>query len=397
MNNFKKKEKGITLIALVITIIVLLILAGVAISMLAGDNGILRQAAKAKSDTEDGERNDLEALDSYESVINEKTGNTPTVTEPPITAVSVNTKYQDGDKVAVIPRKFKVSGIIEEQKIDNGLVIIAPDESQFVWVPVDDINTMYETQTVTQIDGTKKEIKVGKLYESVNDLISWKENDGAREPSILKSTELGDAVPESKYSDKGIGLLKNIVKLEGETDNEILAKWEKQLQDEFDEMIKSVEKNKGFYIARYENSLKEQNGEKIIQSVKEKQTATAAKNSCNTWYGLYQKNKEYSKKNILTNIVGSSMIWESQYDQMIKWMNNVNPGVATGKIGDNRNKGTGTSVGTTGTADKDVINNVYDLYGNAYEWTLGAYGTFKRLARRRKFQSRCNALCLQSN
>ena len=48
MINKLKESIGITLIALVITIIVLLILAGVAISMLAGDNGILRQAVKAK-------------------------------------------------------------------------------------------------------------------------------------------------------------------------------------------------------------------------------------------------------------------------------------------------------------------------------------------------------------
>ncbi|MCI9063070.1 MAG: hypothetical protein HFJ17_00440 [Clostridia bacterium] len=47
-----KNNKGITLIALVITIIVLLILAGVAISMLAGENGILRQAGKSKENTE---------------------------------------------------------------------------------------------------------------------------------------------------------------------------------------------------------------------------------------------------------------------------------------------------------------------------------------------------------
>ena len=47
-----KKEKGITLIALVITIIVLLILAAVSITMLTGENGILSQAQKAKSDTE---------------------------------------------------------------------------------------------------------------------------------------------------------------------------------------------------------------------------------------------------------------------------------------------------------------------------------------------------------
>ena len=47
-----RNVKGITLIALVITIIVLLILAGVAISMLSGENGILTKAGTAKTDTQ---------------------------------------------------------------------------------------------------------------------------------------------------------------------------------------------------------------------------------------------------------------------------------------------------------------------------------------------------------
>lgn len=46
-----KNQKGITLIALVITIIVLLILAGVSIAMLTGPNGLLTRANDAKSDT----------------------------------------------------------------------------------------------------------------------------------------------------------------------------------------------------------------------------------------------------------------------------------------------------------------------------------------------------------
>ena len=47
-----KQKKGITLIALVITIIVLLILAGISISMLSGDNSILQKATEAKTDTD---------------------------------------------------------------------------------------------------------------------------------------------------------------------------------------------------------------------------------------------------------------------------------------------------------------------------------------------------------
>lgn len=48
-------NKGITLIALIITIIVLLILAGVSIAMLTGDNGILKQAQRAKTETENAQ------------------------------------------------------------------------------------------------------------------------------------------------------------------------------------------------------------------------------------------------------------------------------------------------------------------------------------------------------
>ena len=51
----RKKERGITLIALVITIIVLLILAGISIAMLSGDNGILNRAVQAKEATRGGE------------------------------------------------------------------------------------------------------------------------------------------------------------------------------------------------------------------------------------------------------------------------------------------------------------------------------------------------------
>ena len=65
-----KRNKGITLIALVITIIVLLILAGVAISMLSGENGILRKAAEAKTKTEEAQKEESTTLldmeiDSY--------------------------------------------------------------------------------------------------------------------------------------------------------------------------------------------------------------------------------------------------------------------------------------------------------------------------------------------
>ena len=69
-----KKNKGITLIALVITIIVLLIIAGVSIAMLTGENGILIQAIKAKENTEQAAKNEAAALNSIEDYLNEHTG-----------------------------------------------------------------------------------------------------------------------------------------------------------------------------------------------------------------------------------------------------------------------------------------------------------------------------------
>ena len=66
-----KNEAGITLIALTITIIVLLILAGVTISALSGDNGILQNAARAKEETEQAEKDEKEKLGNMEDTINE--------------------------------------------------------------------------------------------------------------------------------------------------------------------------------------------------------------------------------------------------------------------------------------------------------------------------------------
>ena len=69
-----RKEKGITLIALVITIIVLLILAGVTIATLTGDNGILTRATEAKNKTEQAQKDEENILNSYEDKLNEYTG-----------------------------------------------------------------------------------------------------------------------------------------------------------------------------------------------------------------------------------------------------------------------------------------------------------------------------------
>lgn len=83
-----RNQKGITLVALVVTIIVLLILAGVSITMVAGDNGIATKAKKAASQTDIGNAQDALNMaiseaqaDYYESFAEGNTASLPTVSE----------------------------------------------------------------------------------------------------------------------------------------------------------------------------------------------------------------------------------------------------------------------------------------------------------------------------
>ena len=68
-----KKEKGITLVALVVTIIVLLILAGVAINLTIGQNGIFTRAQNATKAWDEASTNESEQMndftDTYDEVV----------------------------------------------------------------------------------------------------------------------------------------------------------------------------------------------------------------------------------------------------------------------------------------------------------------------------------------
>ena len=106
-----KRNKGITLIALVVTIIVLLILAGVSINMLTGQNGILNRASEAKEKTENAQTEELVELGVMSSIgtdglidLNklkteiESQGGKVTGTTFPVTVTIGNSSYQIDQK-----------------------------------------------------------------------------------------------------------------------------------------------------------------------------------------------------------------------------------------------------------------------------------------------------------
>ena len=93
-----KKQEGITLIALVITIIVLLILAAVTINALSGDNGILKRASEAKKGTNQSNVEEVTKL-SINGLITDKLGDTSTIT-PEVLADRINKDYNRTDVTA---------------------------------------------------------------------------------------------------------------------------------------------------------------------------------------------------------------------------------------------------------------------------------------------------------
>lgn len=97
----KEREKGITLIALVITIIILLILAGVSISALTG-SGLFKNAKEAEQKSENVQAEENSILKDYESAVNEYLSGTEgsSPEEKPVTLAS---KVKIGDYVKYIP------------------------------------------------------------------------------------------------------------------------------------------------------------------------------------------------------------------------------------------------------------------------------------------------------
>ena len=71
----KENQKGITLLALVITIIVLLILAGITISAITGDNGIIGNAGRVKEETEIANEKEIIEKATVQAMGNNKYGN----------------------------------------------------------------------------------------------------------------------------------------------------------------------------------------------------------------------------------------------------------------------------------------------------------------------------------
>ena len=138
-----KKNKGITLVALVVTIVVLLILAGVSINLVLGNNGIIAKAKDAETKSAEASQNDLKGMNGLvsemEGALAENgsngsgSGNGNTGSENNFVTKNTEVTYPDGK--VWIPEGFKIAKG-SASTVQGGVVIEDKDGNQFVWVPV---------------------------------------------------------------------------------------------------------------------------------------------------------------------------------------------------------------------------------------------------------------------
>ena len=260
-------------------------------------------------------------------------------------------KYVDGVTVPggyVYVGGTKNSGLVisdngKDKELDKGKEDVRRDlaGNQWVWVPVETPSSLYTTVTDgVELTGTTGE-KTTKYTNS--EIISGKTrgvpgSKDYREPDMMLYGPSGD-------TERTIG---------GTFDS--LADMAEAMVNDYDEMIRSLEKYKGFYIGRYELS---KNDEK-----------TGADQTGN-WYKLDKNCKKLSK---IAN-VRTRMIWGLQWDATCNWLAgsgfSITDSTTWGNYKDNTVTGAGSKQ-NTGFSESWKANNIYDFAGNYYEWTQEA-------------------------
>ena len=362
-----KNNKGITLVALVVTIVVLLILAGVSINLVLGNNGIIAKAQEAKTKQAEASQNDLKGMNSLieqmESTLNG----------------SGNGGKTEPETVPYLPSDdFHYD---TSTSIDTGLIIADSNGNEYVWVVVPRTTAVYKTTglgktTFTDADYTSIE-KDLKDYTSIY-------------------------VTESGYSDLYYPDDKNVGWFADETAYNNLK----------NSMLKSVYENGGFYVGRYEagiettgtnrtsNTDKNSEGKYITPS-----TTPVSKADAYPYTYVTRTQAQNLASNVNSGTKISSLMFGVQWDLVLAFMHNK------GNIADSTLTSNSTTIGnyndnlwtiknakaqyseddgdtftacpnpfkkeseseillTTGADSSFSVQNIYDIAGNVWEFTL---------------------------
>ena len=395
----KMYDGGITLIALVVTVVVLLILAGVSLNLVIGNEGILTRSKEAANKYGKQAENEQQGLNDIETWLGEQFGDgTDSGEDKGVIKVPVNTKATKNGTIdgkepninnPIIPKGYTPinagnatwgdgNSSPAQSSIDNGLVIKDDNNNEWVWIPVEasTLSNMYATSTKENgetISGdvgvtTKmytKTTTIGKTGDTVTISRSTPNTTDYREPDLVVGSD-------STSYDENESYYKTIL---GYDSPKAMAE---AFTTDYANMIASIQKYGGFYIGRYELS------NEGVQKGKETLTYT-------NWYNLYQKCTTLNA----SDKVESKMIWGIQWDLACDFIskkgeqksitNSTNWGnypdsTGNAAVMDGETQKYGSKQ-VTGYSEYWKANNIYDLAGNCTEWTQEANDTNYRASR----------------
>ena len=392
-----RKNKGITLVALVVTIVVLLILAGVSINLVLGNNGIIAKAKDAETKSAEASQNDLKGMNGLVSEMegalagngstgsgsgNGGAGGSGADTKVPAEATAETAPYFPDNTFTK-----------KEGTIDTGLVIQDASGNEYVWVVVPRTTAVYATTGLGKTTFTDAD------YTSIeNDLKEYTKT--YRGSTKYSDTWYADDKNEGWLSETEYKTLKN-------------------------SMLKSVYENGGFYVGRYEagigtnrTSIEAQvNGKYPVPT-----TAPVTKADAYPYTYVTRTQAQNLASNVKSGTKTSSLMFGVQWDLVLAFMHNK------GNIEDSTLTSNSTTIGnyynstfdlnrgkyaqcgqlgntwknfdsaldsivvsnettgkmkkteqnsyqngillTTGGTEQSKVMNIYDIAGNVYEWTL---------------------------
>ena len=360
------KQNGITLIALVVTIVVLLILAGVSLNAIFSENGIIKRAKDAQNKMDQATQNDLDALNGLNELIDSKTnettgGNNNPSTTPKVstlvgTVVDKNTKAEDayGNKIT-IPKGFKVLAHGTEAgsatytysgdnipAVQDGIVIEnGTDGNQFVWVPVG---------TIKNKNNTTNTITLGRYS-------SFTATNGVYTPAQVASVEncTQEVTINTNYKELSVFRAGNSA-----TDSTAQNATARNLE----EFISTTLANGGYYIARFEASgtaskITSKYNQTVLGNITQPNAAKAARE-------MYGEIKENNKL-----VYASDLVNSYAWDTAIIFIQTYGTGADANSYA---SKNKSTLLTKTG-INSDKYCNIWDMSGNACEWTT-EYSTY---------------------
>ena len=370
-------QTGITLIALVVTIVVLLILAGVSLNAIFSENGIIKRAQDAQNKMDQAAENDQKGINELSNWLDSKingnsggnttggntTGGDDTSTTQKISTlvgkvVDKNTKAEDayGNKIT-IPKGFKVvaHGTVAGSAtytysgdnipaVQDGIVIEnGTDGNQFVWVPVG---------TIKNKNNTTNTITLGR-YEFDSNTGALKSNTPVQVASVENCTQ--EVTINTNYKELSVFRAGNSA-----TDSTAQNATARNLE----EFISTTLANGGYYIARFEASgtaskITSKYNQTVLGNITQPNAAKAARE-------MYGEIKENNKLVYASDLV-NSYAWDTAIIFIQTYSGKTDYA--------SHNESKTTKAFTATGKNNDKYCNIWDMSGNAYECTT-EYSTY---------------------